>query len=363
MTTYMHIGAPKTGTTFVQNVLAKNRDLLRSLGVSYPGQRKDHYFAARELLAPITGLEPPAEGAWARTVAEARAWAGETVVISHEHFRHADPPTIERIVAELGPDLRVIITARDVARQVSSLWQESIKNGNTTDFALMLTRLQHQLGEGAPRRLGPMARTIHLANVLEPWRKVMPASAISVVTMPRGRAGELWDRFADVIGVDPSGFDTDVPLNPGMGIGATEFVRRLNESLADKDLAPKDYERLVKHRLAGRMLTQHQDERIVVPAAHHDWLTQWARGQVDALAEAGYRVVGDLEDMVPGPAAEGRDAATEEQVAAAGVYAARGLVMRWAELEARTTPLTPSPAGRARALVRKVRARVRSRRV
>ncbi|HET7355501.1 MAG TPA: hypothetical protein VFJ09_02390 [Nocardioidaceae bacterium] len=361
MTTYMHIGAPKTGTTFVQNVLAKNRDLLRSLGVCYPGERKDHYFAARDLVAPITGLEPPAEGAWARAVAEARAWPGETVVISHEHFRHADPPTIERIVTELGPDLRVIVTARDVARQVSSLWQESVKNGNTTDFAVMLTRLQHQLAEGS-NRLGPMARTIHLANVLEPWCKVLPASAITVVTMPRGRASELWDRFAGVIGVDPSGFDTDVPLNPGMGIGATEFVRRLNESLEDGELATKDYERLVKHRLAGRMLTQHQgDQRIVVPAAHHDWLTQWARGQVEALAVAGYSVLGDLEDLVPGPAAQGRAEATEEQVAAAGVYAAHSLLLRWARLEAATTPLNQSPAGRARALVRKLRARVRSR--
>jgi hypothetical protein len=356
VTTYLHIGPPKTGTTFVQNVLAHNRDLLRGMGVCYPGERGDHFFAARDLLAPVTGLEPQAPGSWAEVVEEARAWTGSTVVISHEHFRLADPPTIDRIAQELGPDLQVIVTARDFARQVCSLWQETVKERNTLTFGTTLTRLHNQLGHPS-RPLGPVARTIDVARVLEQWGKVLSPSDIHLVTMPRGEGSRLWDRFAEVVGVDPTAFDTDVPLNRGMGIGATELVRRLNESLECTDLEADDYEQLVKHRLAGEMLAGDGGERITLPRSHHAWLTEWAREQVEALRSAGYQVTGDLEDLVPGPATDGHVDATPEQVADAAVSALHHLVLEWADLVARTTALEehPPPTSLARALLRKVR--------
>lgn len=35
---YLHIGAPKTGTTYLQNVLWRNRERLRTDGLLYPGR-------------------------------------------------------------------------------------------------------------------------------------------------------------------------------------------------------------------------------------------------------------------------------------------------------------------------------------
>ena len=55
---FLHVGSPKTGTTFLQNVLWAQRDLAAQQGVSLPMNRfLDHYFAALDLDAStITGV-------------------------------------------------------------------------------------------------------------------------------------------------------------------------------------------------------------------------------------------------------------------------------------------------------------------
>ena len=45
---FLHIGLPKTGTTFVQSMLWAHRDRLRSQDVLLPGrERRDHLWASR----------------------------------------------------------------------------------------------------------------------------------------------------------------------------------------------------------------------------------------------------------------------------------------------------------------------------
>ena len=47
---FLHVGEPKTGTTFLQHVLFGNRDRLAARGVVLPGYtRRDHSRASRDL--------------------------------------------------------------------------------------------------------------------------------------------------------------------------------------------------------------------------------------------------------------------------------------------------------------------------
>ena len=47
---YLHIGEPKTGTTFVQQVLWRNRSALAQFGIMLPGPRPlAHWRAAQDL--------------------------------------------------------------------------------------------------------------------------------------------------------------------------------------------------------------------------------------------------------------------------------------------------------------------------
>src|SRR3954451_9965956 len=77
----VHVGAPKTGTSFVQDVLWLNREALAAQGVLYPAERFDeHFLAALDLMElPWGGLENQAVGAWDRLAERIPAWSGTAI--------------------------------------------------------------------------------------------------------------------------------------------------------------------------------------------------------------------------------------------------------------------------------------------
>ena len=89
---YLHVGAPKTGTTYVQDRLALNATSLRRHGYRYPtGPHGDMFLAALDLIdRPWGGMRPQAEGEWEALVRRVRRARG-TVVLSHEILAGATP--------------------------------------------------------------------------------------------------------------------------------------------------------------------------------------------------------------------------------------------------------------------------------
>src|SRR5579875_1333997 len=91
---FLHVGAPKTGTTYVQQVLFANRATLAQAGVLYPvtdvGQpfRLAHDFCGRRWF----GQGPDRfQGEWEAVASQARAWTGGTVIVSSELLAGAAP--------------------------------------------------------------------------------------------------------------------------------------------------------------------------------------------------------------------------------------------------------------------------------
>ena len=99
----VHVGTPKTGTSYLQDVLFRNQELLRAHDILYPADRFDaHFLAALDLMTlPWGGLETEAVGAWDRLAQEVREWHG-TAIISHEIFARATATQVERAMASLG---------------------------------------------------------------------------------------------------------------------------------------------------------------------------------------------------------------------------------------------------------------------
>ena len=99
----LHVGAPKTGTSFVQDILFTHREALREQGILYPAEREDaHFLAALDLMdLPWGGLEKQAPGAWDRLADEVRAWPG-TSIISHEILGRASRISVARALDSLG---------------------------------------------------------------------------------------------------------------------------------------------------------------------------------------------------------------------------------------------------------------------
>src|SRR5690242_180162 len=129
---FVHIGLPKTATTYLQTILWSNRAALEDQGVRLPGEgRVDHLWATRvvreeEQFRLVSG--PHRLEAWDRVRADVATWSG-TAVISHEFLAAATAEQAARMVEQLAPaQVEVVVTAREPLGLFTASWQESIKN-------------------------------------------------------------------------------------------------------------------------------------------------------------------------------------------------------------------------------------------
>jgi len=103
---FLHIGEPKTGTTFLQQVMWRNRDELAAEGVVLPGHHpQDHYRASQDL-RDIPKLASDPAGSWAGEwdiLARQARQAPRVAVISHELFCAADAQQADRAMRSLEP--------------------------------------------------------------------------------------------------------------------------------------------------------------------------------------------------------------------------------------------------------------------
>src|SRR6267154_5296155 len=88
----VHIGEPKTGTTFLQQVMWSNRAELAAQGVVLPGHHPQDHFRASQDLRGIGKLPTDPAGSWTgewEILASQARQPGKTAVISHELFSAA----------------------------------------------------------------------------------------------------------------------------------------------------------------------------------------------------------------------------------------------------------------------------------
>lgn len=304
----LHVGAPKTGTSFVQDLLFREREDLQQRGILYPAEQFDsHFKAALDLMQlPWGGLEWQATGQWDRVAEQVRAWPG-TAVISHEILATASRQHVARALASLGDaEVHVLYSARDLVRQIPAEWQENVKHRRTTTYAEFLEVLMD------PARGDEIAQWFfgvqEIPDVLDRWASSLPADRVHVLTVPPPGAPRtlLWERFASVIGVDPVEF---VPAEEGranasLGVPEVAVLRSLNERIEDI-VWNLNYRPLVREYLVHQRLSRNTSSpRIGLPPAAYDWAEGLSRAWVAELRSREYDVVGDLDDLLPsGPPA------------------------------------------------------------
>lgn len=298
---YLHIGAPKTGTTFLQDVLLMNRQKLADKGIWYVGERWSDHVHARFALVDhprLKRLDAHARGAWDRAVAEAQEWPGHSAIISHEMFGSATPEQAARAVADLAPaEVHLVFTARNAVDHVLAVWQEQLKWRFTTP-------LSHW--RPAEDSAGPHSdwswRTMDPAVVLDRWRGDLDPAQIHVVTVPQQPTGknELWERFAVACGIPPDLCDLRV-ARPNKSLGATEaeLLRRVNVKLGNAIPDRAEIGRWMRQYLAHTVLVPRGGPRLALREPEIGELTARAAESRRALTAAGYDIVGDLDDLRP----------------------------------------------------------------
>ena len=334
---FLHIGEPKTGTTFLQQVMWRNRGELAAQGVVLPGHHpQDHYRASQDLRdIPQLASDPAGSwtGEWEILARQARQ-APRAAVISHELFSAAGALQADRAVRSLQPaEVHIVLTVRSIATLLPAEWQETVKHRNARGWEDWLADVIDREASSADRRQWWFWRVHDTLAILGIWSRLVPPQRVHVITTPvhGSPSGVLWDRFASLLGTDPDSVDlTRARPNSALGMPEVEFLRRLNEVLPD-EVPDWFYMWNVKEALAHRALAARPREgRLVLPAGRSAWAQDQAQSLIAALSVSGYDLIGALDELRFRPGSE-LSASPAEQPAArvldAAVHAVSALVV------------------------------------
>jgi hypothetical protein len=311
---YVHIGAPKTGTTYLQDRLERNAKELAGHGVNIPARAPltspstFHFRAALDLLGEDWGGPPGhAQGAWDAMVRRVRRADG-TSIISHEILAPAPAAAVARLKSDLGAgddtELHVVYSARDLSRQAPAGWQESVKQGRRWKYGRYLTKTR----EGRSW----FARAFDLPTVLATWGNGLSPERVHVVTVPQAAAAAadpdlLWHRFCRAFGIDPAWAPEDSDrTNTSLGSAETQVLRALNERIGRSTRHNPGYDALILGMLADDALVGRRSRQILLPPKFHDWAHERGSAWVEWLEQSGVDVIGEPADLLPEPPPEGQ---------------------------------------------------------
>jgi len=365
---FLHIGEPKTGTTFLQQVMWRNRSSLATQGVVLPGHHPQDHFRASQDLRGIQKLATDPAGSWTGEwdiLARQARQAPRIAVISHELFSAADAQQADRAVRSLQPaEVHVVLTVRDMATLLPAEWQESVKHRNSREWEDWLTDVIDRESASDDRRQWWFWRVHDTLAILDLWSRQLPPERLHVITTaPRGSdSGLLWQRFASLLDVDPESVDISrARQNSSLGLAEIEFLRRLNQVLP-RDVPDWFYMWNVKEAVAHQALAARpRSGRLVLPTSRDAWAKEQAEVLVTALRDSKYDLVGDLDELRPPPVTEPSDHPADQdvgQILDAAVNAAAALVVN--QFRKAHPAARPQGAGGQRGLADRVESTVAS---
>ncbi|HEU5036843.1 MAG TPA: hypothetical protein VFT70_07555 [Nocardioides sp.] len=311
---YLHIGAPKTGTTYLQDRLSVNARTLAAHGVHFPTTSPlvspglAHFRGALDLLGQDWGGPPGhADGSWEALVRRVRRRSG-TVVISHEILAPATPAQVARAMRDLaGSEIHVVYTARDLGRQVPAAWQESIKQGRRWSYRRFLDRFE--------KGRTWFYRAFDVPRVLGTWGAGLPPEHVHVVTVPPSGSDQtgdpLWERMCGLLGIDPAWAPLDSDRsNRSLGIAETQVIRQLNRRMDRQARRESTYDELIRDMLAQGELVKRRSAAVTLPPERYPWAQHQAERWIEWIEGSGVHVVGDVDELrpaVPDPHQRWRD--------------------------------------------------------
>jgi hypothetical protein len=291
---FLHIGLPKSGTTFLQTTMWANRPKLRRQGFLYPGaERLDHYQAFQQVRG--AGQGGAHAGAWDRLVAELKAW-GDVGLVSHEFFCMATPEQAQRVLDDLRPaEVHVVVTARAYCLQFPAIWQEALKMNYDGGFDQFMDEAF------AGQRRGAWGWSSQdLPTILDTWSQVVPAERIHVVTVPPPGSPRdlLWKRWTATLGIDDSRFDLDVSYpNESLGAPQAALLREVKSHLSGPLTDGPTRHRWVRRYFGHEVLVPQKGSRFFPSEKYVGELERRSAEAIETIRTGGYDVRGDLEDL------------------------------------------------------------------
>jgi hypothetical protein len=235
----VHIGAPKTGTTAIQQYLLKNRDALARQGVLYPmgGLYKSGHHVIGAAIFPGRGnrLEGVSrDEALARSLEQIRTeiarQAPHTVILSTEYlWGELSAANVQRLLKPFADhSVKVIAYLRRQDLLAQSLYVQAVKGGLTDAFPVWLERVVDSEKAG-----------FNFHKVLTCWKESGTQVELNVRVYERSQL--TTDICSDFLSAACPGVtlppNTDRVANTGPDPATVELLRLVSGKIADPELA------------------------------------------------------------------------------------------------------------------------------
>jgi len=335
---YIHVGLPKTGTTYVQQTLWESQQRLAEDGVLVPGnshqaQRRAFWDLLGRRLRGVEQAKVP--GAWQELVDTTRQWTGRQVLLSEEFLVNARPAHVRRIVRAFEPaEVHVVITVRDLARVIGSMWQQELSKGRTWAWSEFVAAVQDPEHGPTTAGVGFWLRQ-DLKKVLATWTTAVPPERVHVVVVPPAGSPStrILELFATATDIEASTLTPATKLgNPSVGVAETELLRRLNEGLAGK-LNERQYLHMINQAVKPVLRQRTTSTRIRLPESQRGWVTDRSNEMIETLKNGQYDIVGELGDLLPsddGNAGGDPDQVADKELAEAAIASLTATVEHYA---------------------------------
>lgn len=298
---YLHIGAPKTGTTYLQDRLSRNARSLARHGVHVPRSSRrlrpdqSHFKAALDLLGQDWGGPPGhAKDGWANLLRTIKAVnRRHRVVVSHEILAPASAEVVQRVLDDLGDrEVHIVYSARDLGRQLPAAWQEGIKQGRRWSFKKSCREVL------AGRTM--FGQSFDLPQVLETWGANLPPERLHVVTVPHTGGDALWLRYCEAFGINPRWAPKETDrANESLGVPEIQLLRMLNQRFDNETRRSQPYDRLIRGMLGHQVLSGRGSAPVRVSPKRYAAVEERTDEIIEWLRRRQVDIIGDIDDLRP----------------------------------------------------------------
>ena len=247
---FIHIGAPKTGTTAIQQYLLKNRDGLARQGVLYPtgGLLKSAHHVIGAAIFPGRSSRLGAvtrDEALSKSFREIRQEMDErkprTVILSTEYlWGELSSSNIRRLLQPFEDlSIKIIAYVRRQDLLAQSLYVQAVKTGTMEAFPAWLKRVVD--GEKAG---------FDFHKVLSSWKNSGVAADIVVRVYEKSQLqGDVCSDFMATVCPEATSIPpaTDHVANSGPDRTTVELLRLVSTAMGDHELASSVRKRVLAH--------------------------------------------------------------------------------------------------------------------
>lgn len=244
---FIHVGAPKCGSTALQSWLNRNRDSLAAQGIRYVSEGA-HWIAPAKALVGATDRVSGKRVSireWERLVAAVRKAtpADEPTVraiVSSEWYAGASDDAVARIARDLdGSRMHVMLFVRPLRSTLVSAWQQGLKLGGRHSLEDWLSTVFDQPGSPTAERLWGKHRYDHIAAR---WSRQIGAERVSVVVLDASNPESLFRTMESLLGAAPgSATATPSRTNQSLSPFESEVLLALNQEFYARGGTLREY--------------------------------------------------------------------------------------------------------------------------